>query len=106
MLSPGQYSTWNQFLGFSGYFKFLIDVSRYSKSLADISRYFKSLIDASGYLTLVKFSGIIRSVESSRFLKYKVDIGGNFRLSGFPKFWFRVRVVYYKTFLLIIGGGK
>ena len=54
----------------------------------------------------MEFSGIIRSVESSRFLKCKVDIGGNFRLSGFPKFWFRVRVIYYKTFLLVIGGGK
>ena len=72
----------------------------------DISRYFKSLIDASGYLISVKFSGIIRSVKSSRFLRYRVDIGGNLRLSKFLKLQFRVRVVYYKAFLLITGGSK
>ena len=54
----------------------------------------------------MEFSGIVRSVEFSGFLKYGVDISGNFRLSGFPKFQFRVRVVYYRAFLLIIGGGK
>ena len=63
-------------------------------------------MDASRYLVLVEFGGIVRSVESSRFLRYRVDIGGNFRLSRFPKFQFRVRVVYYRAFLLIIGGGK
>ena len=51
----------------------------------------------SGYLILVEFSGIF---------KYGVDIGGNLRLSRFPKFWFKIRVVYYKAFLLAIGGGK
>ena len=71
-------------------------------------------------LTLVEFSGILRLVESSRFLRYRVDISRNLRLvdlgrnlrlvdlSGFPKFYFRFRfrVVYYKVFLLITGGGK
>ena len=73
----------------------------------------------------MKFSGIIRSVESGEFLRYKVDINrnlrlmdfsgflkygvdisGNLRLSGFFKFWFRVRVVFYKAFLFVTGGGK
>jgi hypothetical protein len=48
-------------------------------------------------------------VESSGFLRCRVDISRNLRLvdlSRFPKFLFRVRVVYYKAFLLIIGGSK
>ena len=50
-------------------------------------------------------------VESSRFLRCRVDISGNLRLvdlSRFPRFYFRFRfrAVYYKAFLLIIGGGK
>ena len=75
----------------------------------DVNGYFKSLMDASRYLILVEFSGIVRSVESSGFLKCKVDISGNFRLidlSRFLKFWFRIRVVFYKIFLLAMGGGK
>ena len=72
-----------------GYFRFLIGVCRYSRSLADIIRYF----------ILVEFSGILRLV----------DIGGNLRLmdlSGFLKFQFRVRVVYYRTFLLTVESSK
>ena len=72
----------------------------------DVGRYFKSLADINRYLILVKFSGIIRSVKSSGFLKYKVDIGGNLKLSKFSKFQFRVKVVYYRAFLLTIGGSK
>ena len=59
-------------------------------------------------------------VESGGFLRCRVDISGNLRLvdlgrnlrlvdlSGFPRFYFRFRfrAVYYKVFLLIIGGGK
>ena len=59
-------------------------------------------------------------MESSRFLRCRVDISRNLRLvdlgrnlrlvdlSGFPRFYFRFRfrAVYYKAFLLIIGGGK
>ena len=89
LLSPGRYSAWDQFLGFSRYFGSLTDVNRYFKFLVDICRYFKSLVDVVGYLILVKFSGIIRLVESSEFLRYKVDISGNLRLmdlSGFFKF--------------------
>ena len=54
----------------------------------------------------MEFGGIVRSVESSGFLKYGVDIGRNLRLSRFLKFWFRVKVVYYRAFLLVIGGSK
>ena len=93
-------------MGFSGYFKFLIDISRYFRSLIDVSRYLRSLIDASRYLVLVEFGKIVRSVKSNKFLRYRVDIGGNFRLNGFLKFWFRVRVIHYKAFLLVTGGGK
>ena len=57
----------------------------------------------------MKFSGIIRLVESSGFLKYRVDISRNLRLidlSGFSKFQFRIKVVSYKIFLFATGGGK
>ena len=67
------------------------------------------MTEASGYLILVKFSGIVRLVESSKFLKYRVDISGNLRLmdlSGFFKFQFRVKAVSYKTFLFAIEGSK
>ena len=61
--------------------------------------------------SLVDIGRIFISVESGRFLRYRVDIGRNLRLvdlSRFPRFYFgfRFRVVYYKVFLLIIGGGK
>ena len=64
------------------------------------------MIEASRYLILVEFSGIVKSVKSSKFLKYRVDISRNLRLSRFFKFQFRVKVVYYKAFLLIIRCGK
>ena len=86
-----------------------MDVNRYSRFLVDIYGYFKSLVDVIRYLILVEFSGIIRSVKSGEFLRYKVDISRNLRLidlSGFSKFWFRVRVVFYRTFLLAIKGSK
>ena len=59
----------------------------------------------------MEFSRILRLVESSRFLRYRVDISRNLRLvdlSGFPRFYFRFRfrAVRYKAFLLIIEGGK
>ena len=57
----------------------------------------------------MELSGIPRLVKSGRFLKYKVDISGNLRLidlSRFPRFWFRVRVIHYKTFIFITGGSK
>ena len=96
-------------MGFSRYFGSLTDVNGYFRFLADVYRYSKSLVDIVRYLILVKFSGIIRLVESGGFLKYGVDISRNFRLmdfSGFLKFWFRVRAVSYKAFLLAMGGGK
>ena len=59
-------------------------------------------------------------MESSGFLRCRVDISRNLRLvdlsgnlrlvdlSGFPRFYFRFRfrAVYYKAFLLIMGSGK
>ena len=59
----------------------------------------------------MEFSGILRLVESSGFLRCRVDISRNLRLvdlSRFPRFRFRFRfrAVRYKAFLLIIGGGK
>ena len=68
----------------------------------------------------MEFSRILRLVESNRFLRCRVDISGNLRLvdlsrnlrlvdlSRFPRFYFRFRfrAVYYKVFLLIIGGSK
>ena len=68
----------------------------------------------------MEFGRILRLVESSRFLRCRVDISRNLRLvdlsgnlrlvdlSRFPRFYFRFRfrVVYYKAFLLITGGGK
>jgi hypothetical protein len=46
-------------------------------------------MDISRNLSLVKFGGIPKLVESGGFLRYKVDISKNLRLmglSGFPKF--------------------
>ena len=63
-------------------------------------------MDTSGYLILVEFGRIVKLVESSGFLRYRVDISGNFRLSRFFKFQFKIKVVYYRVFLLAIGGGK
>ena len=69
------------------------------------------MVDISGIFISVEFGGILRLVESGGFLRCIVDISRNLRLvdlSGFPRFYFRFRfrVVYYKAFLLIIGGGK
>ena len=59
----------------------------------------------------MEFGRILRLVESGGFLRYRVDTSRNLRLvdlSRFPRFYFkfRFRAVYYKVFLLIIGGGK
>jgi hypothetical protein len=46
-------------------------------------------VDISRIFILVEFSGILRLVESSRFLRCRVDIGRNLRLvdfSGFSRF--------------------
>ena len=75
----------------------------------EFSKNFRSLIDVNRNFILIEFSGIPRLVKSNKFLRHKIDISGNLRLidfSGFLKFQFRVRMVRYKTFLLIIRGGK
>ena len=46
-------------------------------------------MDISRIFILVEFGGILGLVESSRFLRYRVDIGRNLRLvdlSRFPRF--------------------
>jgi len=46
-------------------------------------------VDISGNLILVEFGGILRLIESGRFLRRRVNIGKNLRLvdlSGFPRF--------------------
>ena len=68
-------------------------------------------MDISRIFILVEFSRILGLVESGGFLRYRVDISRNLRLvdlGGFPRFYFRFRfrAVYYKVFLLIMGGGK
>ena len=58
---------------------------------------------------LVEFGKISKLVELSGFFRCGVDINRNLRLidfSKFPKFQFRVRVVYYRAFLLIIRGSE
>ena len=57
----------------------------------------------------MEFSRILRLVESGGFLRCRIEISRNLRLvdlSRFFRFWFRVRAVYYKAFLLITGGSK
>ena len=68
-------------------------------------------MDISRIFILVEFGRILRLVESSRILRYRVDIGRNLRLVDLSRnlrfyFRFRFRIVYYKVFLLIIGGSK
>ena len=66
-------------------------------------------MDISRIFILVEFGGILKLVESSRFLRCGVDIGGNLRLvdlGRFSRFQFRVRAVHYKAFLLTTGGSK
>jgi hypothetical protein len=79
--------------------------------LVEFSRFLRCRVDISRNLAFMEFGGILRLVESSGFLRYRVDISRNLRLvdlSRFPKFYFRFRFrpVYYKAFLLIIGGSK
>ena len=79
--------------------------------LVEFSGFLRCRVDIGRNLTFMEFGRILRLVESSRFLRYRVDISRNLRLvdlSRFPRFYFRFRfrAVYYKAFLLIIGGGK
>ena len=66
-------------------------------------------MDISGNFTLIEFSGIPKLVKSSGFLRRRVDISRNLRLIDFSRFFrfqFGVRIVYYRTFLLITRGSK
>ena len=68
----------------------MIDVSGYSKSLADVG----------GYLISVEFSGIIKSVESSGFLKYGVDINKALVLKKHTNPAAKVLLKYYKYLII------
>ena len=73
------------------------------------SRNFKFLIGVSGSFILVEFGKVSKLVESSGFFRRRVDISRYFRLidlSKFSRFWFGVRVVYYRAFLLIIRSSE
>ena len=66
-------------------------------------------MDISRNFILIEFSRIPRLVKSSKILRHKVDISRNLRLmdfSGFFRFQFGVKTVHYRTFLLVIRGGK
>ena len=66
-------------------------------------------MDVSGNFMLIEFGGIPRLVKFSKFFRRRVDISGNLRLidfSKFLKFQFRVKMVCYRTFLLVIRGSK
>ena len=57
----------------------------------------------------MEFGGISKLIKSSKFLRHRVDISKNLRLIDFSKFLrfqFRVRMVYYRTSLLAMRGGK
>ena len=43
-------------------------------------------MDVSGNLIFLKFGGILRLVESGKFLRRRVDISGNLRLVDFGRF--------------------
>ena len=58
---------------------------------------------------MVESGGILKLVESDRFLRCRVDFGGNLRLmdlSGFLRLLFRIKTVGYKAFLLAARGSK
>ena len=67
-------------------------------------RNFRFLMGVGGSLVLVEFGGFLRLVESGRFFGRGVDISGNLR--EFFRFWFRVKAVHYRAFLLVIRGSK
>ena len=52
----------------------------------EIGGIFRSLVDFGGNLIFMEFSGILRLVESGRFLRRRVDIGGNLRLVDLSRF--------------------
>ena len=48
--------------------------------MVESSRFLRYRVDISRIFILVEFSRILRLVESSRFLRYRVDISRNLRL--------------------------
>ena len=98
-------------MGFSRNFRSLMDISRNLilvgfgriPGLVESGRIFLYRVDIGGILILVEFGRISRLVEPSEFLRCGVNISRNFRLvdlSGYFRFWFRVRAVSRGAFLL------
>ena len=54
--------------------------------LVESSGFLRCRVDISRNLTFVKFGRILRLVESSRFLRYRVDISRNLRLVDLSRF--------------------
>ena len=54
--------------------------------LVESSRFLRYRVDISRIFILVEFSRILRLVESSRFLRYRVDISRNLRLVDLSRF--------------------
>ena len=51
------------------------------------SRFLRYRVDISRNLTFVEFSRILRLVESSGFLRYRIEIGRNLRLVDLSRFF-------------------
>ena len=61
--------------------------------LVESSGFLRYRVDVSRNLMFVEFGGILRLVESGGFLRYRVDISGNLRLIDFSRFYkFQFRV--------------
>ena len=67
-----------------------MDICRYFRSVVDVCRYFGSVADIGRYSVLMEFSGNLRLVDPS----------------GFLRFLFGVGTASYKAFLLAVRDGK
>ena len=54
--------------------------------LVESSGFLRCRVDIGGSLAFIEFSGLPRLVESSGFLRYRVDIGRNLRLVDLGRF--------------------
>ena len=75
----------------------------------EFSEVFRSLININANLILVEFSGFSKLVKFSIFLRCGVDTSGNPRLinfSGFFRFQFKAKIVYYRASSYTVRGSK
>ena len=54
--------------------------------LVESSRFLRYRVDISRSLTFIEFSRLPRLVESGKFLRYRIEIGRNLRLVDFSRF--------------------